>query len=127
MLRFLMKGAVVVVLLYAAATFGFPYYQYVMMQWAAEEAADVGVAKVKAMMKGPWREEAILGQVTAAVTPLMQDRANRVRLALPASRVRVSLEPDLLRIGTSWEAEARLAGYAHRFRFHVEGKRIVAR
>ena len=127
MLRFLMKGTVVVVLLYVGTIVGFPYYQYVMMQWAAEEAADVGVVKVKTMLKGPWREEVILEQVTAAVTPVMQDRANRVRLALPASRVRVSLEPDLLRIGTSWESEARLAGYAHRFRFHVEGKRIFAR
>lgn len=127
MLRFLMRGAVVVVLLYAAATFGFPYYQYVMMQWAVEEAADVGVAQVKAMMKGPWREEVVLGQVAAAVTPLMQERANRVGLALPASRVRVWVEHDLFRVRASWEAEARLAGYAHRFRFHVEGKRIVAR
>jgi len=127
MLRFLMMGTVLVVLLYVGATFGFPYYQYVMMQWAAEEAADVGVAKVKAMMKGPWREEVVVGQVKADVTPLMQDRADQVRLALPASRVRVSLEPDLLRIGTSWEAEARLAGYAYRFHFRVEGKRIFVR
>ena len=127
MLRFLMKGAVVVVLLYAGATFGYPYYQYVMMQRAVEQAADVGVAQVKAMMKGPWREEDVLGQVTAAVTALMQARANRVGLALPARGIRVSLEPDLLRIGTSWEAEAGLAGYTHRFRFHVEGKRIFAR
>ncbi len=127
MLRFLVKGAVVVLLLYAGATFGFPYYQYVMMQWAVEEAADEGVAQVKAMMKGPWREEVILGQVTAAVTPLMQARANRVRLALPAKGVQVSLEPDLFRVRANWEAEAGLGGYAHRFHFHVEGKRIVVR
>lgn len=113
------------VLLYAGATVGFPYYQYVMMYQAVEEAADVGVAQLEAMRKGPWREEVVLGEVTAAVTTLMRTRANRVGLDLPAKDVQVSLEPDLLRVGTNWEVEARLAGYVHRFRFRVEGKRIV--
>ena len=48
-------------------------------------------------------------------------------LELPANGIRVSLEPDLLRVGTTWVAEARLPGYVHRYHFHVEGKRIVVR
>jgi hypothetical protein len=127
MLRLFVKGAVVAVLLYAGATVGFPYYQYVMMRRAVEEAADIGVTQLEVMRKGPWREEVVLGEVTAAVTTLMQARANRVGLDLPAKGVQVSLEPDLLRVGTNWEVEATLAGYAHRFRFRVEGKRFVVR
>ncbi len=125
MLRLFVKGAVLAVLLYAGATVGFPYYQYVMMHRAVEEAADVGVAQLEAMRTGPWREEVVLGEVTAGVTTLMRARANQVGLDLPAEGVQVSLEPDLLRVGTNWEVEARLAGYAHRFRFRVEGKRIT--
>jgi len=34
----------VVLVLYVGATVGFPYYQYVMMKRAVEEAADVGLA-----------------------------------------------------------------------------------
>ena len=127
MLRLLVKGAVLAVLLYAGATLGFPYYQYVMMERAVEEAADLGVAQLKPMMKGPWREEFVLWQVTGAVTALMQARANRVGLDLSAKGVQVSLEHDLFRVRTNWEAEARLPGYAQRYRFHVEGRRIVAR
>ena len=125
MLRFLVTGAFVVALLYTGATLAFPYYQYVMMQGVVEEAADVGVAQLRAMRKGPWREDAVLGEVATAVTTLMQARAKRVRLDLPPKRVRVSLEPDLFRVEASWEAEANLLGYAHRFHFRVEGKRLI--
>ena len=127
MLRLFVKGAVLAVLLYAGATLGFPYYQYVMMHRSVEEAADMGAAQLEAMRKGPWREEVVLGEVTAAVTNLMQDRAARVGLYLPAKGVQVSLEPDLLRVGTNWEVEARLPGYAQRYRFRVEAKRIIVR
>ena len=125
MLRLFVKGAVVAVSLYAGATVGLPFYQYVMMRRAVEEAADRGVAQLEALRKGPWREEVVLGEVTAAVTNLMQDRAARVGFDLPAEGVQVSLDPDLLRVGTNWEVEARLAGYVHRFHFRVEGKRFI--
>ena len=127
MLRFLVRGAFVAALLYTGATLGFPYYQYVMMQRAVEEAADMGVAQLEAMRKMPWRDEALLGEVTTAVTNLMQAKAKRVGLNLPSKAVRVSLEPDLFHVGTNWEAEATLPGYSHRFHFHVEGKRFIVR
>ena len=127
MLRLLVKGAVLGGLLYAGGILGFPYFQYVMMQRAVEEAADMGVAQLEAMRKMPWREEAMLGEATTAVTNLMQAKAKRVGLNLPSKAVRVSLEPDLFRVGTYWEAEARLPGYSHRFHFHVEGKRFIVR
>ena len=114
-------------LLYTGATLGFPYYQYVMMQRAVEEAADMGIAKLEAMRKGPWRDDAVLGEVTTAVTVLMQAQAKRVGLDLPPKGVRVLLEPDLFRVGTNWEVEARLPGYSHWFHFRVEGKRFIVR
>ena len=125
MLRFLVWGAFVVALLYTGATLAFPYYQYVMMQGVVEEAADVGVAQLKAMRKGPWRDDAVLGEVATAVTTLMQAGAKRFRLDLPPKRVRVSLEPDLFRVEANWDAEANLLGYSHRFLFRVEAKRLI--
>ena len=125
MLRLLIKGAVLGGLLYAGAILGFPYFQYVMMQRAVEEAADTGLAQLKAMGKGPWSHDVLLGQVTRTVTSLVQEKAVQVGLDLPAKEIRVSLESDLFRVGTTWVAEARLPGYAHRYHFRVEGKRIV--
>lgn len=127
MLRLLVKGAVLALLLNVGAILGFPYFQYLMMQRAVEEAADTGVAQLETLEKGPWRQELVLREVTAAVTTLMQDRANRVGLALPSTGVQVSLEPNLFRLGTGWETEARLPGYAQRYRFRVEAKRILVR
>ena len=127
MLRLLIKGAVLGGLLYAGAILGFPYFQYVMMQRAVEEAADTGLAQLKAMGKGPWSQDVLLGQVTRTVTSLVQEKAVQVGLDLPAKEIQVSLEPDLLRVGTTWVAEARLPGYVHRYHFRVEGKRIVVR
>ena len=127
MLRLLIKGAVLGGLLYAGAILGFPYFQYVMMQRAVEEAADRGLAQLKAMRKGPWRDDAVLGEVTRTVTSLVQEKAVQVGLDLPPKGVRVSLESDLFRVGTTWVAEARLPGYVHRYHFRVEGKRIVVR
>ena len=125
MLRLFVKGAILAVLLYAGATVGFPFYQYVMMRRAVDEAADRGVAQLEALRKGPTREEIALGEVTAAVTNLMRTRANEVGFDLPAEGVQVSLEPGILRVGTNWEVEARLAGYVQRFHFRVEGKRFI--
>ena len=127
MLRLLIKGAVVGGLLYAGAILAFPYFQYVMMQRAVEEAADTGLAQLKAMGKGPWSQDLFLGQVTSTVTNLVQEKAKQVGLELPAKGIQVSLEPDLFRVGTTWVAEARLPGYVHRYHFRVEGKRIVVR
>lgn len=127
MLRLLVKGAVLALLLYVGATLGFPYFQYLMMRRAVDEAADRGLAQLETLQKGPWRQEFALREVTAAVTTLMQDQANQVGLALPATGVQVSLEPNLFRVGTGWETEARLPGYAQRYRFRVEAKRILVR
>jgi hypothetical protein len=125
MLRFLVTGAFVVALIYTGVTLAFPYYQYVMMQGVVEEAADVGVAQLKARRKGPWRDDVVLGEVATDVTTLIQARAKRVRLDLPPRRVRVSLEPDLFRVETNWDAEANLLAYSHRFHFRVEAKRFI--
>lgn len=125
MLRFLVRVALVVAVLYVGATVGFPYYQYIMMKRAVEEAADVGVARLGAMRRGPLGERMASGQVTAAVTVLMQARAIRLGLDLPAQGVQVLLEPDRLRVLANWEAEAKLPGYAQRFQFRVEGRRIL--
>jgi hypothetical protein len=127
MLRVLVKGTVLVALLYAGAILGFPYFQYVMMQQAVEEAADTGLAQLKAMGKGPGSYDVFLEQVTRTITNLVQEKAKQVGLELPAKGIRVSLEPDLFRVGTTWVAEARLPGYVHRYHFRVEGKRIVVR
>jgi hypothetical protein len=127
MLRFLVKGAFLAALLYTGTILGFPYFQYVMMQRAVEEAADVGVAELKARRKGPWRDDAVLGEVTTAVTTLMQAQAKRVGLDLPPKGVWVLLEPEFFRVGTNWQAEARFPGYSHRFHFRVEGKRFTGR
>ena len=127
MLRLLIKGAVLGGLLYAGAILGFPYFQYVMMQRAVDEAADTGLAQLKAIGSGPWIHDVLLGQVTRTVTNLVQEKAVQVGLELPAKEIRVSLEPDLFRVGTTWVAEARLPGYIHRYHFRVEGKRIVVR
>lgn len=127
MLRLLVKGTVLAALLYAGATLGFPYYQYVMMERAVEEAADVGAAQLKAMVRWPWREEIVLREVRVGVTALMRNRANRVGLDLPDKGVQISLDHDVFRVRTNWEAEATLPGYAQRYRFHVEGKRVVVR
>jgi len=125
MLRSLVRVAVVVLVLYVGATVGFPYYQYVMMKRAVEEAADVGVAGLRTMRRGPLGQSMASREVTAAVTVLMQARAIRLGLDLPAQGVQVLLEPGLLRVVANWEAEAKLPGYAQRFRFGVEGRRVV--
>ena len=125
MLRSLVRVAVVVLALYVAATVGFPYYQYVMMKRAVEEAADVAVARLGTMRRGPFGQSMASREVTAAMTVLMQARAIRLGLDLPAQGVQVLLEPDLLRVLANWEAEAKLPGYAQRFRFGVEGRRVV--
>jgi hypothetical protein len=125
MLRSLVRVALLVAVLYVGATVGFPYYQYVMMKRAVEEAADVGVARLGAMRKGTLGERMASGEVTAAVTILMQARAIRLGLDLPAQGVQVLLEPDFLRVLANWEAEAKLPGYAQRFQFSVEGRRVV--
>ena len=127
MLRLLVKGAVLALLLYVGAILGFPYFQYLMMKRAVEEAADRGVAQLETLQKGPWRQELVMREVTAAVTTLMQDRANEVGLDLPATGVQVLLDPNLFRVRTGWETETRLPGYAHHVRFRVEGKRILVR
>ena len=125
MLRFLVKAAIVAVVLYGGGLLGFPYFQYVMMQRAVEEAADIGVAQVEATRKGPWREEMVIREVTAKVNDLMQARANRIGLDLPADGVQVLLEPDRFRVAMAWEVEARLAGFTRRFRFRAEARRIL--
>jgi len=127
MLRWLVKGAILGGLLYAGAILGFPYFQYVMMQRAVEEAADTGLAHLKAMGKGPWSQDLLLGQVTRTVTSLVQEKAVQVGLDLPAKEIQVSLDADFFRVGTKWFVEARLPGYAHRYHFRVEGKRFVVR
>lgn len=125
MLRFLVRVALLVAVLYVGPIVGFPYYQYVMMKRAVEEAADVGLARLGGMRKGTLGERMASGEVTAAVTVLMQARAIRLGLDLPAQGVQVLLEPDLLRVLANWEAEAKLPGYAQRFQFRVEGRRIL--
>lgn len=125
MFRSLVRWALLAAVLYVGATVGFPYYQYVMMKRAVEEAADVGVARLEAMRKGPRGGGAALGEVTPAVTILIQARAIRLGLDLPARAVKVLLESDIFLVVTNWEAEARVPGYAQRFRFRVEGRRIL--
>ena len=125
MLRSLVRVAVLVLVLYVAATVGFPYYQYVMMKRAVEEAADVAVARLGTMRRGPLGPGMASRELTVVVTVLMQARAIRLGLDLPAQGVQVLLEPDLLRVLANWEAEAKLPGYAQRFRFGVEGRRVV--
>ncbi|MGH7410953.1 MAG: hypothetical protein ACREJ6_07865 [Candidatus Methylomirabilis sp.] len=125
MLRFLVKATVLGVVLYAGGTLGYPYYQYVMMKSAVEEAADIGAAQVQATRKGPWREDLVVREVTTKVTDLMRGRATWLGLDVPADGVQVLLELDLFRVWTTWEAEARLPVYAHRFRFRVEGRRVL--
>ena len=125
MLRFLVKTAIVALVLYVGGILGFPYFQYVMMQRAVEEAADEGVAQAEAARKGPWKEEMVIREVTAKVSDLMHTRANRIGLGLPADGVQVLLEPGRFRVAAAWEAEAKLPGFAHRFRFRVEGRRIL--
>jgi len=125
MLRSLVRVAVLVLVLYVAATVGFPYYQYVMMKRAVEEAADVAVARLGTMRRGPLGQSMASRELTVVVTVLMQARAIRLGLDLPAQGVQVLLEPDLLRVLANWEAEAKLPGYAQRFRFGVEGRRVV--
>jgi hypothetical protein len=125
MLRFLVMVALLVAVLYVGAIVGYPYYQYVMMKRAVEEAADVGLTRLGGMRKGTLGERMGSGEVTAAVTVLMQARAIRLGLDLPAQGVQVLLEPDLLRVLANWEAEAKLPGYTQRFQFRVEGRRIL--
>ena len=127
MLGFFIKGGLVVALLYAGAMLGFPYYQYVRMEQAVEEAADLALTQAQAIWRAPWGDDRRSGEVITAVTTLMRDRANRVGLQLPARSVNVALEPDLVRVTTSWEAEARFPGYTHHFHFRVEGRRVVIR
>jgi len=112
--------------LYVGATVGFPYYQYVMMKRAVEEAADVGLARLGGMRKGMLGERMVSREeLTVVVTVLMQARAIRLGLDLPAQGVQVLLEPGLLRVLANWEAEATFPGYAQRFRFGVEARRVV--
>ncbi len=126
MIQLLVKGAVLGVLLYVGMTLGVPYYQYVKMHRAAEEAAGTGATELHTLRKGLLREEAVLKEVTHTVTEFMQARAIRLGLDLPAKGVQVVLEPDLLRVRTNWEVEARLPGYSQRYRFRVEGRRFLA-
>jgi hypothetical protein len=125
MLRWLGRAAVLAVLLYIGVALGFPYYQYVMMQRAVEEAADTAMTRLEAMRKAGWSEGVVVGQVTATVTAVIQTRATGLRLDLPPDRIQVVLERDLFRIGTNWETEARLPGYARRLQFRVEARRIL--
>ncbi|MBM2836118.1 MAG: hypothetical protein HW409_307 [candidate division NC10 bacterium] len=125
MLRSLVRVSLLVAVLYVGATVGFPYYQYVMMKRAVEEAADVAVARLGTMRRGPLGQSMASRELTVVVTVLMQARAIRLGLDLPAQGVQVLLEPDLLRVLANWEAEAKLPGYAQRFRFGVEGRRVV--
>ena len=125
MLRSLVRVAVLVLVLYVAATVGFPYYQYVMMKRAVEEAADVAVARLGTMRRGPLGQSMASRELTVVVTVLMQARAIRLGLDLPAQGVQVLLEPDLLRVLANWEAEATFPGYAQRFRFGVEARRVM--
>ena len=125
--RWLGRAVFLGALLYVGATVGFPYYQYVMMRVELEEATDIGLAKLAVLRRGPWGEGMVLGEVTAAVTELMQARAKRLGFHLPAHGVRVWLEPDVFRVTTDWEVEPRLTRYDYRFRFHVEGSRVLAR
>ena len=127
MFRRVVRGAVLAVLLYAGVTLGFPYYQYVVVWRAVEEAADLGLARVEAFRKGLWRDDVVLREVLTDATTVIQARAGRAGLTLPAKGVHVTLDADFLRVGAAWETEARLAGYAQRFRFRVEGKRMVLR
>ena len=114
-----------VAVLYVGATVGFPYYQYVMMKRAVEEAADVAVARLGTMRRGPLGQSMASRELTVVVTVLMQARAIRLGLDLPAQGVQVLLDPDLLRVLANWEAEATFPGYAQRFRFGVEARRVV--
>ncbi|MBI4381044.1 MAG: hypothetical protein HY574_07615 [candidate division NC10 bacterium] len=125
MLRFLVRVVLLATVLYVGGIVGFPYYQYVMMKRAVEEAADVGLTRLGGMRQGTLGERMASGDVTGAVTVLMQARAIRLGLDLPAQGVQVVLEPDLLRVLANWEAEAKLPGYAQRFQFRVEGRRIL--
>jgi hypothetical protein len=125
MLRSLVRVSLLVAVLYVGATVGYPYYQYIMMKRAVEEAADVAVERLGTMRRGPLGHSMASREVTAVVTVLMQARAIRLGLDLPAQGVQVLLEPDLLRVLANWEAEAKLPGYAQRFRFGVEGRRVV--
>jgi hypothetical protein len=115
-----------VVVLYAGAVIGFPYYQYVMMKQAVEEAADVGMARAGTFRRASLGEAVASGEVTGAVTGVMQERATRLGLDLPARAVQVLLEPGLFRVLADWEAEARLPGYTQRTRFRVEARRVLA-
>lgn len=125
MLRFLVRAALLAAVLYVGATVGFPYYQYVMMKRAVEEVADVAAVRLGTMRRGPLGRSTALRELTADATVLMQDRAIRLGVDLPAQGVQVLLEPDLLRVLANWEAEATLPGYTQRFRFGVEGRRVV--
>lgn len=125
MLRSLVRIAVLAVVLYVGVTVGFPYYQYVMMKRAVEEAADAGVVQLEVMRKGRWGQEMASREVAAAMTILMQARATRHGLELPAHAIQVSVDPDLFRVSVYWEAEARLPGYSQRLPFRVEGRRIL--
>jgi len=125
MLRSLVRVSLLVAVLYVGATVGFPYYQYVMMKRAVEEAADVAVARLGTMRRGPLGQSMASRELTVVVTVLMQARAIRLGLDLPAQGVQVLLDPDLLRVLANWEAEATFPGYAQRFRFGVEARRVV--
>jgi len=125
MLRFLAKGVFVVVVLYGGWTLGYPYFQYLMMQWAVEEAVDLGAARVEVARRGPWSEESVMREVRARVIEVMQGRGSQVGIKLSAQGVKVVLEADRFRVGTAWEAEAELAGYVQRYQFSVEGRRVL--
>lgn len=125
MLRSLVRVSLLVAVLYVGATVGYPYYQYVMMKRAVEEAADVAVARLGTMRRGPLGQSIVSRELTVVATVLMQARAIRLGLDLPAQGVQVLLDPDLLRVQANWEAEATFPGYAQRFRFGVEARRVV--
>jgi hypothetical protein len=116
----------VVVVLYAGAIIGYPYYQYVMMKQAVEEAADAGMARVGTIRKASGGETTASREVTGAVTGVMQAQATRLGLDLPARAVQVLLEPGLFRVLVNWKTEASLPGYTQRFRFGVEARRVLA-
>jgi hypothetical protein len=125
MLRFIVRLGVLAVVVYAGLVLGYPLYQYVMMRRTADEAATMGAAQWVALRKTPWREELVWWEVTVRVTDLMRERANQFGVDLSDDQVRVFFEPDVLRVRTDWEADARFPGYVHRYRFRVEARHVM--
>jgi hypothetical protein len=123
MLRLMVKVAILGGLLYIGAILAYPYYQYVWMRLATEEAADLGVSRLQVIRRGSPGEELAMREVTASVATLLQARARQTGIDLPAQGVQVLVDLDGLRVRTFWEAESRLPGYTHRVYFRTEGRR----